>query len=199
MAREHPANNAVYLLPGRGNRLRDLGDPITHLGFDVYGRELAPPFARLRFAEQIRLIQHDLAAAFWHTGAPLIGHSYGAYLLLHALADREPFPGRILLFAPVLGEATDLKRFYVSRPPRADQLMHLAATHAFPPPHSLELHTGALDDGCAPALATQWSSLIPGARLVLVPDQGHQLASAYVRRVLAQFLQAADRAHTARS
>ena len=197
MAREHPVHNAVYLLPGQGNRLRDLGDPITHLGFDVYGRELVPPFSRLDFAEQVSLIQHDLAATFWRPDAPLIGHSYGAYLLLHALADREPFPGRILLLAPVLGAALDSQRFYLSRPPRADKLLQLAQNHAFPTPRSLELHTGALDDGCDPALATQWSSLIPGARLVLVPDQGHQLAPAYVQRVLAQFLQAADSAHAA--
>lgn len=192
-------HNAVYLLPGRGNRLRDLGDPITRLGFDVYGRELAPPLARLGFAEQIRLIQRDLAAAFWRPDARLIGHSYGAYLLLHALADREPFPGRILLLAPVLGAALDAQRLYLSRPPRADQLLHLAQNHEFPPPRALELHTGALDDGCDPALATRWSSLIPGARLVRVPDQGHQLAADYVQRVLAQFLQVADSAYAARS
>ncbi|MDG4597520.1 MAG: hypothetical protein P9F75_17850 [Candidatus Contendobacter sp.] len=191
--------NAVYLLPGRGNRLRDLGDLVTRLGFDVYGRELASSFARLGFADQIRLIQHDLASTFWHPGAPLIGHSYGAYLLLHALADRESFPGRILLLAPVLGAATDLKRFYLSRPPRADKLMQLAHNHEFPIPQFLEVHTGALDDGCDPALARQWGSLLPGSRIVIVPDQGHRLAPAYVRRVLAQFLQAADSAHAARS
>ena len=185
-------HNAVYLLPGRGNRLRDLGDPVTRLGFDVYGRELVPPWARLGFAEQIGLIQRDLAAAFWNADARLIGHSYGAYLLLHALADMDPFPGRILLFAPVLGAALDAQRLYLSRPPRADKLMQLAQNHEFPIPHSLELHTGALDPGCDPALATRWSSLIPGARLVLVPDQGHQLAADYVQRVLAHFLQAAD-------
>ncbi len=184
MAQEHLGHNAVYLRPGRGNRLRDLGDLVCDLGFDGYGRELAPPWARLGFTEPIRLIQHDLAAAFWDAGARLIGHSYGAYLLLHALADREPFPGRILLLAPVLGAALDAQRLYLARPPRADKLLRLAQNHEFPTPHSLELHTGALDDGCDPALATRWRSLIPGARLVLVPDQGHQLAADYVQRVL---------------
>lgn len=190
-------NKTVYLLPGRGNRLRDLGDLVCCLGFDVYGRELAPPFARLHFAEQISLIQRDLASAFWYTDAPLIGHSYGAYLLLQALADMEPFPGRILLFSPVLGAATDPKRFYVSRPPRADKLMKLAENHEFPIPQSLEIHTGALDDGCDPGLATQWGSLLPGSRIVIVPDQGHQLTLDYVHRVLAQFLHVSDDAHAA--
>lgn len=72
-------NDAVYLLPGRGNRLSDLGDRVCRLGFDGYGRELAPSFARLRFAEQVSLIQHDLASAFWDAGALLIGHSYGTH------------------------------------------------------------------------------------------------------------------------
>ena len=133
-------NDAVYLLPGRGNRLRDLGDSVGRLGFDVYGRELAPPFARLGFADPIALIQRDLTSAFWDTGAPLIGHSYGAYLLLHALAELAPFPGRILLLSPVLGAAMDSKRLYLSRPPRADPLLRLAQNYEFPIPHSLEIY-----------------------------------------------------------
>ena len=59
MAQGHAVNNAVYLLPGRGHRLSALGDPVGRLGFDGYGRELAPPFARLGFADQIGLIQRD--------------------------------------------------------------------------------------------------------------------------------------------
>ena len=119
-------------------------------------------------------------------------------MLLQALADMAPFPGRIPLFSPMLGAAMGSKRLYLSRPPRADKLIRLAQNHEFPMPHSLELHTGALDLGCDPALATQWGSLIPGSRIVLVPDQGHQLAADYVQRVLARFLQAADSAHAAR-
>ena len=50
-------NDTVYLLPSRGHRLRDLGDPVGRLGFDVYGRELAPPFARLGFADLIAAVR----------------------------------------------------------------------------------------------------------------------------------------------
>ena len=52
--------HTVYLRPGRGNRLQDLGETIASLGFDVWGREIFPPFSTLNFAEQIQIIQNDL-------------------------------------------------------------------------------------------------------------------------------------------
>jgi len=54
-------NDAVYLLPGRGHRLSDLGDLVGQLGFEGDGRELAPPFARLGFADLIDFIQRGQA------------------------------------------------------------------------------------------------------------------------------------------
>lgn len=95
--------NSVYLVPGNENRLTEIGDKVHCLGFDVYGRELIPPFFSLYFREQLKVIQRDLTRMFWHRKARLIGHSYGGYLLLHALSVLEPFPGEILLFSPVLG------------------------------------------------------------------------------------------------
>ena len=106
--------NTVYLRPGRGNRLKDLGEIIACLGFDVWGREIFPPFSTLNFAEHIQIIQNDLRSWFWHEGAKLVGHSYGGYLLLHALADLEAFPGSLLLISPVLGAARG--KWHLSRP-----------------------------------------------------------------------------------
>lgn len=53
--------HTVYLMPGRGNRLKDMGEFITSLGFDVCGREVLPPFSTLPFADQIQVIQRDLS------------------------------------------------------------------------------------------------------------------------------------------
>lgn len=188
----HVMNNAVYIVPGRGNKLSDIGDKISRLGFDVYGREVLPPFSNRCFADQLRIIQKDLVSSFWDTGTNLVGHSYGGYLLLHSLSEIEPFPGKILLFSPVLGAAVDRKKLYVSRPPRADRLLQLAENNKFPIPRYLEIHTGENDDGCDPDLARRIGSSIPGSKISIVRNQGHTLASEYMDKVLSRFLNGAN-------
>jgi alpha-beta hydrolase superfamily lysophospholipase len=109
----------LYLIPGRAGRLTEgLGWLITNSGYAISGREIVSDFARLRFAEQLALIRSDLQPAFWHRDGVLVGSSYGAYLLLHTLADMDAFPGRVLLFSPVLGAAVAKNGFFGSRPPR---------------------------------------------------------------------------------
>jgi hypothetical protein len=165
------------------------------MGFDVYGREISPPFSDLRFAEQVRIIRQDLASLFWRSRANVIGHSYGAYLLLHALSEREPFPGRILLISPVLGAAVINKEGvdgkgggYGSTPSGVMKLRRLFENNGFPVPQYLEIHTGDKDSGCHPDLAVKFGSLIPGSKVNIAKDQGHELDSAYVRGVLSDFL-----------
>ena len=182
-------NNTVYLVPGRGNKLSEIGEIITSLGFDVCGRELLPPFSTLHFAKQLKLIQKDLTSLFWYIDAKLIGHSYGGYLLLHALSELKAFPGKIILFSPVLGAAVDEQRLYISRPPRADKLLDLAKAFKFPIPQSLDIHTGANDDGCDPNLAKKFGELISMANVNILPNQGHELSSDYLNRVIYKFLQ----------
>lgn len=179
--------NTVYLMPGRGNRLKDMGEIMASLGFEVWGREIFPPFSTLNFAEQLQIIQNDLQSYFWHEEAKLMGHSYGGYLLLQALADLDAFPGCILLISPVLGAARG--NFYLSRPPRADRLLRLAEEHQFPVPHGLKIHTGETDDGCDPQLARRIGALLPGAHVTILPDQGHVLPIDYLNRTIRSFLQ----------
>jgi pimeloyl-ACP methyl ester carboxylesterase len=183
--------HTVYLRPGRGNRLQDLGETIASLGFDVWGREIFPPFSTLNFAEQIQIIQNDLRSWFWHEEAKLVGHSYGGYLLLQALADLEAFPGSILLISPVLGAARG--KLYLSRPPRADRLLKLAEEHPFPVPQGLEIHTGEADDGCDPDLARRIGASIPGAQVHVVPHTGHALPIDYLNKVIHRFLVRSDK------
>ena len=93
-------NQRVYFLPGRGEKLDgNLGQAIARLQYSIHGREITPDFARLRFAEQLALIRCDLHEAFWEADAKLIARSYGAYVLLNALAEISPFPGSILLLS----------------------------------------------------------------------------------------------------
>ena len=181
-------NKSLYLVPGKGNSLNDIGAFVLSLGYDVCGRELLPPFSNLHFPKQLELIQKDLESMFWHSDAKLIGHSFGGYLLLQALSDLEPFPGKILLFSPVLGASFDNQRLFMSCPPRAHKLFALAKKNQFPIPQSLELHTGEDDNGCDSDLAKEIGKMISTATVYVLPNQGHQLADSYVKKVISKFM-----------
>ena len=179
----------LYFIPGRGECLNDvLGHLIASTGYAISGREIVSDFARLRFAEQLALIRSDLQPAFWHRDGVLVGRSYGAYLLLHTLADMNAFPGKILLCSAVLGAAVAKNGLFGSRPPRAERLIKLAESNAFPAPGYLEIHTGAKDSGCDPLLAARFASLVKNARLEIVAGAGHELGAEYLQRVLCRFL-----------
>lgn len=178
-----------YVILGRGERLVDgLGELISDLGCAVQGREVSADFLRLRFAEQLALICSDLQPGFWQPGAVLVGYSYGAFLLLQTLADMDPFPGRILLFSPVLGAAVARNGLFGSRPPRAERLLKLAEGGNFPAPRYLEAHTGADDNGCDPGLAARFCSLVSNATLHVVSGAGHRLGDEYIQERLRRFL-----------
>jgi pimeloyl-ACP methyl ester carboxylesterase len=183
-------DRSLYLIPGRDSRLGDLGHIVLELGWQVCGRELRPPFGALGFAEQLERIQSDLKTHFWHDEARLIGHSFGAYLLMHALSELDAFPGQVLLLSPVLGSATARAgdRCVASIPPRAKKLLELAQAKTFPAPGSLEIHTGQDDEGCDPDLAKSFCAGISTARLSLVPNAGHSLSRHYIAAVMWSFL-----------
>ena len=152
---------SLYFLPGRGEKLIDHpGNAISQLGFAIHGRETVADFARLRFRDQLSLIRSDLQPAFWQPDAKIVARSFGAYLLLNVLAELDPFPGRILLFSPVLGTAVLNGGRYASVPPRAARFFQLVEAGQFPPPNYLEIHTGALDKGCDPSVAARFASLV---------------------------------------
>lgn len=186
----------VYLVPGRGNKISEIGGIITELGFNVYGREVLPPFSGYRFPHQLAIIEKDLMSPYWNAEAKLIGHSYGGYLLLHSLSELPPFPGSVLLFSPVLGPASSKDGLFIARPPRADVLLQLATTGQFPMPRHLEIYTGQDDDGCDPVLAETLGSLLPGTRVNIIKGQGHQLSAEIIRKALVQFLTASEMTDT---
>jgi hypothetical protein len=179
----------VYLMPGRGDKLNEfIGSSLVEMGIEVYGREILSDFARLHFPQQIEIIKNDLKSQFWTDDSILMGDSYGAYLLLHALVELAPFPGRILLFSPVLGKAIDKKNLFSSSPPRSKKLLQLAEQQKFPIPRYLEIHTGAKDNGCDPLLAKKISSLVTGSKIYIVEGEGHRLNRNYIKTVLLKFM-----------
>lgn len=180
----------MYLIPGRHESFHDsFGKLLRKLGYTFSGRELVADFARLRFADQLEQIKTDLFPTFWHEHALLLGHSYGAYLLLHSLAELGNFPGCVLLFSPILGMAVTSDGTYGSIPPRAKKLVQLARNQSLPQCQNLIIHTGTQDHGCDPELAKTFVDLLPYAVLHLVPEAGHPLPQAYVQEILQQILQ----------
>ena len=181
-------NQKIYLIPGRGDKLNDLiGSSLAKMGFEVYGREILSDFAHLHFPQQLQIIKNDIKSLFWRENSNLIGDSYGAYLLLHALVELTAFPGRILLLSPVLGEAIDKQNLFLSRPPRAKKLLQLAQSQKFPLPKYLEIHTGAEDKGCDPILAQKISSLITNSKIFIIKGEGHRLNKTYINSVIKKF------------
>ena len=179
----------LYFIPGRAERLDEgLGRQMGNMGYEVHGREILSDFACLRFQEQLALVRSDLQADFWHLEDVVVGRSYGAYLLLHTLADLEPFPGKILLSSPVLGAGLTRNGFYGSCPPRSERLIKLAESNEFPAPRHMEIHTGAEDDGCDPMLAARFASLVKNTTVSIVAGAGHQLGEDYLERALSKFL-----------
>lgn len=179
----------IYLIPGRGEKLDNtLGQILKMLGYNYEGMALTPDVEYLRFSEQLELVRSDLKLRFWDAGSVLIGRSYGAYLLLHTLADMPPFPGRVLLFSPVLGAASGKDHRYGSIPPRAEKLLKLAKSNTFPAPAYMEIHTGAEDHDCSPLLAENLTSGVKNTTVVMVEGAGHNLSENYLRNILIDFL-----------
>jgi hypothetical protein len=181
----------LYYLPGHGGSLhKGLGDALSQRGFHIQGRETPGEFKTLGFQAQIDTIACDLHADFWTHDSLVVANSYGGYLLLHALASLPPYPGKLLLLSPIVGdfhtEAIGLG-FY---PPRADLLRELAEARSFPTPLKAEIHVGSEDWQSHPDAVGAFA-VATGVRLTVVGGGGHRLGVDYVGGVLDRWLDSA--------
>jgi len=168
-----------YYLPGRGGRIdRGLGAELVRQGYEVSGREVTPrhrkgedtEFGHLSFDQQISVIQDDLSVHNHHDGF-VVAHSFGAYLLLHALLGKPDFIGRCLLISPITGSATTEGMYF--RPPAAKLLEQAIADQYFQR-FKIRVLVGELDNQSNPE---RCRSLVANMStdLVLLKSQGHQL------------------------
>ena len=181
-------SESIYYLPGRGGELdAGLGLALQQRGHPLAGREVSGDLARFDFQQQIEIIATDLKKHYWHSGAQVVAVSYGAYLLLHALATLKPYPGKVLLLSPILGGATDEKSWQSFTPPRPDRLMKLVYAGKFPKPEQLEIHVGDSDWQSNPIRVSQLEEHLD-AECFYAVDTGHTLGINYVSRVLDHWL-----------
>jgi pimeloyl-ACP methyl ester carboxylesterase len=178
----------IYYLPGRGGRLQTgLGEALLSRGLNISGRETLGDFAKLRFAEQIEHVAHNLKAHFWHDDAMVVANSFGAYLFLHAQTLMATFPGRVLLLSPIVGEFanSESQTFFV--PPRARQLMALVQAGQYHSPKHCEIHVGEQDWQRNPDNVQALAKLMAW-HVTVVPEAGHMLPKTYVGALLDRWI-----------
>jgi predicted alpha/beta hydrolase family esterase len=178
----------IYYLPGRGGRLdTGLGLHLLQKGYDLTGRALVDDFNKLSFAEQVDTVAQDLRANFWNASAQIIANSFGAYLFLHAQIQLTPFPGKVLLLSPIVGESSNEGRGASFIPPRATQLLELAESGKYPKPLHCQMHVGSEDWQCNPENVQKLATLIR-AEVFIVDGAGHNLPKSYVGELLDKWL-----------
>ena len=180
--------NTIYYLPGYGGLLgTGLGAGLLARGLDVTGRQTVDEFRALPFQEQIDRVAQDLLDHFWNTDARVVANSFGAYLFLHAQAQLPPFPGRVLLLSPIVGEFANEDSQMNFVPPRVERLHALVKAGQYPTLARCEVHVGAEDWQSNPinvaALGVQL-----GLAVTIVPQAGHLLGKSYVSALLDRWL-----------
>ena len=183
-----PLRNIVYYLPGYGGQLATgLGQGLMDRGFEVTGRETRGDFRTLPFKEQVQTIKQDLQNHFWHKHAQVVCNSFGAYLFLHAQAEMAPFPGRVLLLSPIVGEFTSHQTSTSFSPPSPMRLRELAESGQFNAPARCEIHVGEDDWQSIPADVHSFGQLT-GIPVTVVRNGEHDLGKEYVGSVLDRWL-----------
>ena len=171
-----------------GGRLETgLGQALLSKGLDVTGRELTGEFRQLRFQEQVDVVANDLQNGFWNTDSRVIANSFGAYLFLHAQAQLQSYPGKVILLSPIVGEFANQETAMNFIPPRLEQLLELAKTGSYPAPLNCEIHVGSEDWQSNPTNAEMFGALT-GLKVTVVPEAGHMLPKEYVNDLLDRWL-----------
>ena len=181
-------NSVLYYLPGMGGSLnKGLGQGLRNRGLEITGRETIGEFRKLRFQDQLDIISEDLVREFWTKESRILANSFGAYLFLHAQAQLDPFPGRVLILSPIVGEFGDEKTKLNFIPPRSGRLFELAQTRSFPTPANIEAHVGSEDWQSNPEAVSKLGQLL-NFSVTVVPGGGHNLGVSYVSSVLDNWL-----------
>lgn len=185
---QRAGHKLVYYLPGWGGRLQTgLGEGLTERGCDIAGRETRGEFKDLTFQQKIDIINADLRTHFWKDDAHVVVNSLGAYLFLHAQAQMEPFPGKVLLLSPIVGDFRDERTGIGFVPPRAPFLMKYALQGKFPRLRQAQIHVGSEDWQSHPDSVQAFGDAT-GMPVTVVSGGGHMLGKEYVGGVLDKWL-----------
>ncbi len=180
--------NTIYYLPGHGGQLATgLGEALTSRGLDVAGRETLGEFLNLAFSEQVALVAEDLKTHFWDRDALVIANSFGGYLFLHAQASLPPYPGRVLILSPIVGQFSSRSIGKSFLPPCSKKLRRLAEDGAFPTPRDAHIHVGSEDWQSVPENVQEFGRMT-GISVTVVEKAGHRLPREYISQILDDWL-----------
>jgi len=178
----------VYYLPGYGGRLdTGLGSALLQRGYNIAGRMTVGDFRAMGFTDQVATVADDLRQNFWQPDAQVIANSFGAYLFLHAQATLPPFPGRVLLLSPIVGEFDHAEQPVHFSPPLPNRLRELVAKGQLPCPVDAQIHVGSEDWQSVPANAQALGDAV-GIPVHIAPGRGHMLGEDYVGPLLDRWL-----------
>ena len=184
---------AIYYVPGRGGRLNaGLGLELSARGYDLIGREIAGPgprdqsnpFASLSFQQQVEVIQYDLQTHAWTPEALVIGNSFGAYLIAHAILQLGNFPGKCLFLSPVLGAVKTPGMLF--KPPKSGVLKDAIENQSFPS-IILDILVGSRDEHFLPDVAGKLSQITKG-ETIIIDNEGHRLSHETVKATFNSWL-----------
>ncbi len=171
-----------------GGRLtQGLGEEFIRRGLTVEGRELVDEFRSLDFQSQVSLVSEDLWDELSACNRRVIANSFGAYLFLHAQADRKPFAGKVLLLSPIVGEFSDEETLRTFVPPRSRRIFEMLELGTYPIPLDCEIHTGENDWQSNPVSVLLLASYLK-CQVSVAAGAGHMLQKEYVRSVLDKWI-----------
>ena len=98
-------------------------------------------------------------------------------------ANFPPFPVKVLLLSPILGEFKDDATSRGFIPLRAGKLMRLAREGSYPAPLRCAIHVGSEDWQSQPEVVTQFGKLT-GIGVTVAQGRGHDLGKDYVGLLL---------------
>ncbi len=98
-----------------------------------------------------------------------------------------PFPGKVVLLSPIVGEFGDTDQEMNFIPPYAERLFNLIDANQMTTPVNAEIHTGELDWQSNPATVKKLGEAL-SIPVHIVSGAGHGLPKEYVSNVLDRFL-----------
>jgi len=151
------SSTRVRIVPGRGEAVSDLGVLFATCA-NVAGLDFDQRFAGLSFGAQVARVSALIEEA--EPQALLVGRSFGAWLMVHALLGRTTaFDGTVLLLAPVLGYGRSGQAGFMA--PRARMFWNEVEAGRPMPASRMVLMAGQHDPQCPIELARRLASAWP--------------------------------------
>ena len=179
----YPEQRPAFYITGRGGSLTGgFSAALEERLIDFTGREINGDFLKSEHPEQVESIVQDLTR---NSDKTIIANSYGAYLVLSALAQSEITLGDVFLTSPITGRST-LEGTYF-KPAGANVVETAISNCEFKGSiKNLAVIVGELDRQADPERCMLMAAAFEGRGYVL-PNQSHQIGYSKMNSQLDDF------------